>query len=314
MDIYISRDGQQYGPYSLADIETDLNTGNILKTDLAWYEGASDWVPVSQLPGISKSHPSSSAQSSGGRWPQPAPPPKKTCGPLELILLLLLSLLIPPAGLIIGIMRLCRKRVEGWAMIAAALLVTFLSLSIPIANFHKARQLAQANACINNLRQIDGAIQLWALENKKPADAQVTLSDLSPYLKTTLVCPAGGTTFENSYSLTTVSQSPTCLKFPGQHCLPSDSPQAEAASPPTPAPTRTTPLPLPTFFTRDDSYKARRSYQAEIAQVLSDKAVNDISAIERRQTEVVEKILRHCGLWEEAPARDPPPVSEPVMG
>jgi len=36
--------------------------------------------------------------------------------------------------------------------------------------------------------------------------------------------------------------------------------------------------------------------------------------IERRQTEVVEKILRHCGLWEEAPARDPPPVSEPVMG
>jgi len=38
------------------------------------------------------------------------------------------------------------------------------------------------------------------------------------------------------------------------------------------------------------------------------------AVIERRQTEVVEKILRHCGLWEEAPARDPPPVSEPVMG
>ena len=28
-----------------------------------------------------------------------------------------------------------------------------------------------------------------------------------------------------------------------------------------------------------------------------------ISFIERRQTEVIEKILRHCGLWEEAAAR-----------
>jgi hypothetical protein len=39
-----------------------------------------------------------------------------------------------------------------------------------------------------------------------------------------------------------------------------------------------------------------------------------ISFIERDQSEVIEKILRHRGLWEEAPARDPPPVPEPVMG
>ena len=31
-----------------------------------------------------------------------------------------------------------------------------------------------------------------------------------------------------------------------------------------------------------------------------------IAFIERRQTEVIEKILRHCGLWEESPARSPP--------
>jgi|GEM_PF-3294075 len=36
--------------------------------------------------------------------------------------------------------------------------------------------------------------------------------------------------------------------------------------------------------------------------------------IERRQTEVVEKILRHCGLWEEALDRDPPSVPEPAVG
>jgi hypothetical protein len=39
-----------------------------------------------------------------------------------------------------------------------------------------------------------------------------------------------------------------------------------------------------------------------------------IAFLERRQREVIEKILRHCGLWEEAPARDPPSVPEPVMG
>jgi hypothetical protein len=42
--------------------------------------------------------------------------------------------------------------------------------------------------------------------------------------------------------------------------------------------------------------------------------MNVIAFIERRQRDVIEKILRHCGLWEEAPARDPPSVPEPVMG
>ena len=37
-----------------------------------------------------------------------------------------------------------------------------------------------------------------------------------------------------------------------------------------------------------------------------------IAFIERRQTEVIEKILRHCGLWAEAPARGPPAVGVPV--
>jgi hypothetical protein len=31
-----------------------------------------------------------------------------------------------------------------------------------------------------------------------------------------------------------------------------------------------------------------------------------ISFIERHQSEVIEKILRHCGLWEQESARAPP--------
>ena len=39
-----------------------------------------------------------------------------------------------------------------------------------------------------------------------------------------------------------------------------------------------------------------------------------IAFIERRQTEVIEKILRHCGLWEESAARGPPAAEEKAVG
>ena len=43
------------------------------------------------------------------------------------------------------------------------------------------------------------------------------------------------------------------------------------------------------------------------------RAMKIISFIERRQTDVIEKILRHCGLWEEEAARAPP-MQEAVVG
>ena len=71
-----------------------------------------------------------------------------------------------------------------------------------------------ANDCINNLRQIDGAIQQWALENKKTVNDVVTAKDIAPYLKDGgPKCPAGGT-----YKLSTVAAVPTCT-IPG-HALP----------------------------------------------------------------------------------------------
>jgi len=77
------------------------------------------------------------------------------------------------------------------------------------------RNQAQINACINNLRQIDGATQQWALENRQPATAPVTPNDLLRYLRgaTMPVCPAGG-----FYTVINVSTLPTC-SVPG-HALP----------------------------------------------------------------------------------------------
>ena len=49
MHYQISRNGQQYGPYTLEDIQRYVTSGNILLTDMAKSEEMADWVPVSQL-------------------------------------------------------------------------------------------------------------------------------------------------------------------------------------------------------------------------------------------------------------------------
>jgi len=79
---------------------------------------------------------------------------------------------------------------------------------------------AQTDACINNLRQIDGAKQQWALENKKTANAVPTFDDLTPYFRPgpqgasgVPVCPSGGV-----YTLNALNALPTC-SIPG-HALP----------------------------------------------------------------------------------------------
>jgi DNA repair exonuclease SbcCD ATPase subunit len=71
------------------------------------------------------------------------------------------------------------------------------------------------NACINNLRQIDGAKQQWALEHGKTAGALLTPADLQPYLKSNTLpsCPGGGV-----YNLNPVGIPPIC-SVPG-HALP----------------------------------------------------------------------------------------------
>jgi hypothetical protein len=51
MNYFIQRDGQQYGPYSLADVQRYVASGDILVTDLATSEASSDPIPVAQIVG-----------------------------------------------------------------------------------------------------------------------------------------------------------------------------------------------------------------------------------------------------------------------
>ena len=52
MLIHVNRDGEQFGPYTIEDLNAYLAQGSILPTDQAWYEGAAGWMPMDQVPGV----------------------------------------------------------------------------------------------------------------------------------------------------------------------------------------------------------------------------------------------------------------------
>ena len=52
MQIHISRNNLQYGPYDFDRVNAGLNDGSLLPTDLAWSEGMPGWVPLAQYPGV----------------------------------------------------------------------------------------------------------------------------------------------------------------------------------------------------------------------------------------------------------------------
>ncbi|MDV2441429.1 RDD family protein [Acinetobacter gerneri] len=49
MQIYLARNNQQAGPYSLDDVNEMLANQQVLLTDLAWHEGMSEWKALGEL-------------------------------------------------------------------------------------------------------------------------------------------------------------------------------------------------------------------------------------------------------------------------
>lgn len=101
----------------------------------------------------------------------------------------------------------------GFTLVEIMIVVAIIGLlaAIAVPNFVKARATSQANACINNLRQIDAAANQFALEKGQVTGAAINFpTDLTPYIKLNSngvlpACPAGGT-----YGDAVVGSTPTC--------------------------------------------------------------------------------------------------------
>jgi prepilin-type N-terminal cleavage/methylation domain-containing protein len=120
-------------------------------------------------------------------------------------------------------MKLRNSTRSGFTLVEVMIVVGVIGMlaSIAVPSYVRARDSSQMNACINNLREFDGAVQQYALESKLAPTAPYTLANLQPFLKLTSAgalpsCPAGG-----SYSPgESIAEHPTCSLSPIGHNLP----------------------------------------------------------------------------------------------
>jgi hypothetical protein len=193
MQIFLHRGGQQTGPFSIDEVRAQLASGAVSAADLAWYEGAADWAPVSSLPGLGLGVPLAPNPP-----PRYVPPAVQQGTPGVAIASLVLGLSVFLFGLLAGIpaiicghialskIKQAGGMLSGKGMAITGLVLGYLSIlvipailaAIALPVFNTVQQKAKATQSLSNAKQIALACRLYAADNdgKFPP----TLQDLVP--------------------------------------------------------------------------------------------------------------------------------------
>src|ERR1019366_8732367 len=121
---------------------------------------------------------------------------------------------------------------RGFTLLELIIVLAIIGLlaAISVPNLVHARTNSQMNDCISNLRQVDGAIQQWAVENNAGVASPITAANILPYLGrgssgtlASVFCPADPTKlFDNSYTIIDTATKPACQIVPtgtGAHVI-----------------------------------------------------------------------------------------------
>jgi Domain of unknown function (DUF4190)/GYF domain 2 len=225
MEIYLARDGQRVGPFPLEEVLRQLAAGTLQPTDLAWTEGAADWMPVSSLPGIVVAAPPPLASAQPPPMPAFAPrvagirqpgagAPAETSGlAITSLVLGILSVTVLPLlpaipAVICG--HVARGKIKesagalgGSGMALAGLIMGYLGLAfipviailagIALPVFAEVQTRGLETRSLSNAKQIGLGCKLYAQDNRGAFPQ--TLEELVPdYLPTrdVFICPLSG--------------------------------------------------------------------------------------------------------------------------
>jgi prepilin-type N-terminal cleavage/methylation domain-containing protein len=103
------------------------------------------------------------------------------------------------------------KTSQGFTLVEIMIVVAIIALlaSIAVPGFLRARKRSQASRIINDLRLIDGALDMYAIESNKASGAAVNVADWTKYMKAgTNLYLTGRDILGNTYGSQTVDSIP----------------------------------------------------------------------------------------------------------